>query len=79
MDIKKSELKNFIKECIKEVIEENAQHQPYDFDADWKRMDEQGVPVTHLNEENYKSFVSSINEANSYSSAENVLKQILKG
>jgi len=79
MKIKKSELKNLIKECVAQVLTENSQPQPYDFDADWKRMDEAGVPVVHLNDDQYKSFVSRINEVTSYKSAENVIKEVLKG
>ena len=79
MTIKKNELKSIIKECIAEVLKEKSQLQPYDFDADWKRLDEEGAPVTHLSEEQFKSFVSLINESKSYKNAENVLKQVLKG
>lgn len=55
MKIKKSELKNLVKECVAEVLTEMSQ--PYDFDTEWKRMDEQGVPVLHLTEEEYKSLI----------------------
>lgn len=57
MKIKKSELKNLVKECVAEVLTEMSQPKPYDFDEDWKRMDEQGVPVIHLTEEEYKSLI----------------------
>ena len=70
MKIKKSELKNIIKECITEVLTETSQ--PYDFDADWKRMDEQGVPVTHISEEQYKSLIGETKQFNS-------VEEILKG
>lgn len=70
MKIKKSELKNIIKECITEVLIETSQ--PYDFDADWKRMDEQGVPVTHISEEQYKFLIGETKQFNS-------VEEILKG
>ena len=74
MKIQKSELKSIIKECVAEVLTEMSQPKPYDFDADWNRMNEAGVPVIHLNDEKYKSFVTKLNEADSYKSAENILK-----
>ena len=70
MKIKKSELKNIIKECITEVLTETSQ--PYDFDSDWKRMDEQGIPVTHISEEQYKSLIGETKQFNS-------VEEILKG
>jgi len=74
MKIKKSELKNLVKECVAEVLTEMSQPKPYDFDEDWKRMDEQGVPVLHLTDEEFDSFVTKLNEAKSYNSVENILK-----
>lgn len=74
MKIKKSELKNLVKECVAEVLTEMSQPKPYDFDEDWKRMDEQGVPVLHLTDEEFDSFVTKLNEAKSYKSVENILK-----
>ena len=62
MKIKKSELKSIIKECVAEVLAENSQLQPYDFDADWNRMDEAGVPVIHLTEEEYKTHICEATE-----------------
>lgn len=74
MKIKKSELKNLVKECVSEVLTEMSQPKPYDFDEDWNRMDEQGVPVIHLTDEEFDSFVTKLNEAKSYKSVENILK-----
>lgn len=74
MKIKKSELKNLVKECVAEVLTEMSNPKPYDFDEDWNRMDEQGVPVTHLTDEEFNSFVTKLNEAESYKSAVNILK-----
>jgi hypothetical protein len=70
MKITKIDLKNIIKECITEVL--NEQPKPYDFDADWKRMDEQGIPVTHISEEQYKSLIGETKQFNS-------VEEILKG
>ena len=81
MKIQKSELKSIIKECVAEVLAENSQLQPYDFDADWNRMDEAGVPVIHLTEEEYKTLIGTgegdtiINSSEEFESFINEIKK----
>lgn len=79
MKIQKSELKSIIKECVAEVLTEMSQPKPYDFKAEWKRMDEAGVPVTNFNDDEYKSFMFRIDESNSYKEACNIFNEVLKG
>ena len=80
MKITKSKLKDIIKECVNEVLVENSQPQSFDFDAEWKRLDEAGVPVIHLTNEEYNnSFMNIINEGKPYNLADNIIKTVRKG
>jgi len=79
MKITKTELEEIIKECVTEVLTENSQPKTFDFDAEWKRLDEAGVPVTNFTDDEYKSFMFRIDESNSYKEACNIFNEVLKG
>jgi len=49
------------------------------YDAEWKRLDEAGEPVTHLTDDEYKSLMTRIDESTSYKSACNIFSEVLKG
>ncbi len=79
MKITKTELKEIIKECVTEVLTENSQPKTFDFDAEWKRLDEAGETATHLTDDEYKSLMTRIDESTSYKSACNIFSEVLKG